>query len=552
MYRGVSWIAAWMLSAAIAVSASYADQPPSFITSQLLPVEEVDLHIMPFVDVAALRAEDSAASVQRSRFPMKVDLTTDNSGTWESLPGGGSVWRLRVESTGAEFIVVGFDVFRVQEGAVLHMYDPSRTVLLGGFTSSDIKEHGKLWSTSIAGDVAIIELFWPEELEKETPNLHIGTVSHGYEPILPIAGGAECSPDVNCPLGLGIEVIKRGAVRLYIGNAGVICSGSLINNVTNDRTPYVLTAEHCVDAALDFDPGDDLTASEILFNYERPGCGPPPDFPPGDDRLTGLKLRSMWAGSDMALLEIDERIPSDFCARLNGWSRSTVTSPESGTIHQPAGGPPKKVAVDSDPTIIDGNFWRIAEWEIGNTQSGSSGAPLFNNGGRIIGQLCCGGNGDPPECRQDLDDRFGRFDLSWFGGGSPDTRLRDWLDPMNTNVTTHPGMEAASNTNCELTVSAPEESAPSSSSWMDIASALPTKGSVSFHLRLPVAHEVSVRVFDVGGRVVGEVLEGRMEAGTHALSWDPADEGLHLSSGTYFLHLQAGEKRESRKFVVAR
>jgi len=424
--------------------------PESFDRTSLLPVEQVDLRIMPFVDVQTLLAADEDSPIERSRFPMKVDFSPGNSGNWESLPGGDEIWRLRVESPGAFFTVLGFDQFELQEGAVLHLYNPSRSSVLGGFTSDHIRGNGKLWSTSIDGDVAIVELYWPASLSGQTPALHLGTVSHVYRSIEPARGVDECSPDVNCPLGLNIDVVQRGAVRLYIGELGAICSGSLINNVRNDGTPYVLTAEHCVAAALDANPGDDLSSSEILFNFERPGCGPPPDSPPDDDRLTGLTLRSMWDVSDVALLELDDSVPASFCARLNGWSRSTVSPNQTGTIHQPAGGAPKKVSVDFDPPVLQADYWKIEEWEIGNTRSGSSGAPLFNQAGRIIGQLCCGelSGVDPPECRQDLNDKFGRMDLSWNGGGSSSTRLKDWLDPDNTNAITHYGMEAADNGNC--------------------------------------------------------------------------------------------------------
>jgi hypothetical protein len=71
-------------------------------------------------------------------------------------------------------------------------------------------------------------------------------------------------------------------------------------------------------------------------------------------------------------------------------------------------------------------------WEIGTTESGSSGSPLFDQEGRIIGQLYAGQsfcNGT--ENNNDFD-IYGRFGVSWNAGDRPKTRLKDWLDPLNT------------------------------------------------------------------------------------------------------------------------
>ena len=65
------------------------------------------------------------------------------------------------------------------------------------------------------------------------------------------------------------------------------------------------------------------------------------------------------------------------------------------------------------------------------TEEGSSGSPLFDQNHRIVGQL----HGGPSACgATNLWDFYGRFDLSWTGGGTNATRLSNWLDPKNLNV----------------------------------------------------------------------------------------------------------------------
>ena len=50
----------------------------------------------------------------------------------------------------------------------------------------------------------------------------------------------------------------------------------------------------------------------------------------------------------------------------------------------------------------------------------------------MVGQL----EGGFSSCTSQTSDWYGRFSVSWEGGGSPSTRLRDWLDPGSTGALT--------------------------------------------------------------------------------------------------------------------
>ena len=82
------------------------------------------------------------------------------------------------------------------------------------------------------------------------------------------------------------------------------------------------------------------------------------------------------------------------------------------------------------------NHWR-AIFDQGIVQHGSSGSPLFNQNNRIVGQLhgnqnnLCGTTDadNACHCKQTPIGEYGRFDISWTGGGTNATRLSSWLAP---------------------------------------------------------------------------------------------------------------------------
>jgi lysyl endopeptidase len=109
------------------------------------------------------------------------------------------------------------------------------------------------------------------------------------------------------------------------------------------------------------------------------------------------------------------------------------------TVHHP-NGEEKRISFEDDPTTItsylgtdspgDNTHIRIADWDLGTTEPGSSGSPLFDQGGRIVGQL----HGGNATCGNDQSDWYGRIFRSWTGGGTDSTRLSNWLDPLGSGV----------------------------------------------------------------------------------------------------------------------
>ena len=69
---------------------------------------------------------------------------------------------------------------------------------------------------------------------------------------------------------------------------------------------------------------------------------------------------------------------------------------------------------------------------------------------------------------------------------------------------------------------------------------------------LPTSAPVSLRVFDLSGQLVRELIAGETrDAGRHEVVWfGRDDQGRALASGTYLYRLQAGEYAETRRAVL--
>ena len=412
---------------------------------------------MPRMDGDSLRAaaqrRSSRTGLYRYAKNIDTDLFPTRHGTWEPLPSEGQVWRLRLRSEDAVSLSAGFTQFRLPEGAELYVYGSDRTTIHGPYTREDATR-GQLWTPIVPGTELIVELEVPRDQRPEAlPRLT--TVSHGFRAMRPGAGAQSkaraCNIDVACPQADPWRDQVR-AVAMYSVNGQDLCTGSLVNNTRGDDIPYFLTAEHCLQ-------GDEAAAASMVFywNYQNPTCRPPGSTESGeetsddktDQTSTGALLRmsygscedtsgrcrvSDFAGKpDVTLVEIDDLPPESYNLFLNGWSRRDIAPVEAVSIHHP-NNDGKRISFEEDLTTITGlldaseNTHIRVEWDRGTTEGGSSGGPLFDSSKRTVGVLSAGGRG----C--EIQDWFGRVHEAWNGDGTPETRLRDWLDPRGTGA----------------------------------------------------------------------------------------------------------------------
>ncbi len=289
------------------------------------------------------------------------------------------------------------------------------------------------------GESIIIELYMPPGITGEL--LEIAFVVHDYRNIFDYGDSESCNNNVNCPEWSDWYDQKRSVGMLLLADNTRLCSGALINNAENEDTQYFLTAEHCFDNSGD-QPGDQLNWI-IMFNYESPGCENQDG--PTDETVQGMIVRAMHHSSDFALLEVNnEIIPSDYDIFYSGWSRNAPVNGNTG-IHHPSGDIKKISYAAGSATSYYGTHWLVSFTD-GTMEHGSSGSPLFNSNYQIVGDLT-----GPPSYDENVpycDQRtmaYGTLSFSWSSAGTnANVRLKDWLDPNNTNVQFIDGREGLS------------------------------------------------------------------------------------------------------------
>jgi hypothetical protein len=134
-----------------------------------------------------------------------------------------------------------------------------------------------------------------------------------------------------------------------------------------------------------------------------------------------------------------------------------------------------------------------------------------------------------------------------LSGSSLPTLGKVALRDVNNRPAAHP----TSRSN-ETAVASPRLSAPAR---LELVGARPNPFGQATEIvfRLPAATSVSLRIYDVTGRLVRALQDGILDAGEHVARWDGRTaEGSPAASGIYFYTFQASDVRETRKLIFTR
>ena len=418
-------------------------------------------------DMAIIRAEDKVNDTLpggplRFAYPVKVHYTLANSGVWQTLKDGGKLWRLKIRLPGALSTNALYDKFRLPKGAKFYVYSEETRQSIGAITSEFLNNESNnafAFSTGlIYGETVTFEYYQPETVREEAI-ISISRIDYGYRYVnspyivrtRSFNDSGDCQVNVNCPEGADWRMEKDAIARIMVVSdyGSGWCSCSLVNNTNNDNTPYVLTADHCLQNGYGqylFDAISNPNASQWVFywDYEHPGCSNGNE--PAHRSTVGATVVANNGSSDFALLRLtqDPRNLAGFTPYYLGWDHSGNSGTGGVGIHHPSGDVKKISTLNRLPQDNwNGNnkfwshYWNATPNGYSVTEGGSSGSPLINNSHHIIGQLYGGSSIDCFNPSQDIA-AYGKFSVSWTGNGATDSRrrLRDWLDPLEINPQT--------------------------------------------------------------------------------------------------------------------
>ena len=390
------------------------------------------------VEIAKSEQEvvESREKIQQYGKALDVDLDILKSATVDTMPTGELVYQFGISCPNALSINVVFDRFHLKMGSRLYIVGATTNRYIGAYTSLNNSEANVLGSELMEDSKIIIELIEPLE-NRGSSLIHIGSVIHGYRSLEALIkrsfnSSGICNIDVNCPQGKGFEK-QRNAVAMLINSTGGFCTGTLMNTTAGPFKPYILSAYHC---------GTNPASWIFRFRWESPtegtDCGTlkPSLDGPKDRSINGASLVASYKATDFILCELNASPAPEWEVVYAGWDKSG-SIPQAGTsIHHPVADI-KKISLDFKPLVAEAfnkgeprNHWRT-NWNQGITESGSSGSPLFDQNHRVVGQL----HGGDSDCiSKFLTDYYAKLSESWKGGGTPETRLSDWLDPVDANV----------------------------------------------------------------------------------------------------------------------
>ena len=392
---------------------------------------DIPTQILPSFDILKFIEEDNeernSSDMKPYRFanPIPVNFSMETHGIWTILEDGTAVWQLKIESPGAHSLNLIYDSFYLPEGAEFFVYSDDKEMVLGAFTSLNHKPHGGFSTAPVVGDIIILEYNEPPHA-KFNGDISVNIVAHDYRDVFfnderGYGDSGSCNNNVNCDVGDSWEDEIRSVAMILTSGGSRLCTGSLVNNTSQDLSPYFLTANHCLGGN---------NSWIFMFNYESPACSN--QNGPTNMTVSGSSLMASSSTSDFALLLLNETPPESYNVHYAGWDVSGSTPNTPVGIHHPSGDI-KKISFDYNNASNSGNYWDVNNWEDGTTEPGSSGSPLFDGSTqRIIGQLY----GGTASCTSITYDTYGKTSTSWNLG------MANYLDPNNTGATYINGIDA--------------------------------------------------------------------------------------------------------------
>jgi V8-like Glu-specific endopeptidase len=351
-----------------------------------------------------------------------VDFVRTNVGAVRSTSDGSSVWTASVKVAGATALRLHLTGVNLPAGAEMYVYNLAGQAF-GPYTGRGPLGNGELHTNTVFGQELLLQVHSPAGMER-APRMTIAEVGVMGERFVAPRYGAKgffddemkgligqasnlCSNNATCVVNAACQssaVVNtaKDAVAgiLFLSGASYyICTGGLIAD-TNSATvvPYFLTAHHCISSS------GEANSLETYFDYEttcsNPNCTQPYNNA-GD--TVGATIKASGSTSDYTLVQLASTpVSSDGVTTYLGWNSTPIANTNNAGLYRishPKGSPQaySEGVVDTSKgtcrTLARGNFIYSRD-TVGGTEGGSSGSPVVNSAGQIVGQLygACGTN----------------------------------------------------------------------------------------------------------------------------------------------------------------
>jgi lysyl endopeptidase len=386
----------------------------------------------PATDILKAHGQDVAneklGNAPRFAIIHNVSINPLNSNEM-TLENNNWIWRHKVEANKAVSLNFAFETFKMSKNSRVNIYSADLSNNIRSFTAKDNNAQNQLWTPVLLAEAVIIELVVPIN-EIQNVQLQLTKVNQGYRKFSETTEkSGSCNVDVICSEGDDWQE-EINSVAVISTGGSTFCTGFMVNNTLNDKTPYFMTAKHCRISS------SNASSLVTYWNFQKTSCagrtnGKLNQFTTGSQFLAGSTK------SDFTLVKLNSRPDAAYNVRYAGWDRTGEDAVKAVAIHHPATDE-KSISFENDPTTIttylrevipgDGTHIRVTDWDNGTTEPGSSGSPLFDQNHRVIGQL----HGGYASCSSQTSDWYGRIYTSWNGEGTDSTSLKNHLDSAET------------------------------------------------------------------------------------------------------------------------
>lgn len=360
-----------------------------------------------------LRPLIRAAAESPERFAVLVPhvVSTTNGGSW-STDSGIDTWSYAVDVPTAVSLSFHAVNSTLPEGAVLVVRGARGTTRYG---ARDL-HHGQLWSRILPGEALQFELSVPSA-DRNKVALNIVSLQAGYRAIGPGvadhpyylrlkqqqgSGNAACVVNYECAITPGNTPAGAATVGVVVGNL-IQCTGTLINDVPGDNTPYLLTARHCETGKPG--GGDPSAASSVVVYWNATtSCGATlgslydPGIPTQAGAQTVVEQQDAW----LLLLDVSPVVAN---AQFAGFDASGGPIQDGYTIQHAEGFDKQFTGWVGQAAAVQENdvlgtrylskFWETVNAS-GNIGPGASGSGLFDQNDHLVGSLTLGRVTDDP------------------------------------------------------------------------------------------------------------------------------------------------------------